>query len=327
MTSAAGYASDNVLGMQSSLQPGGPAAAVTAEMTWVLVTGAGVVFGIVMLCIAAALWHRQRAPATGTDHAARRWIIGAGVVFPLLVLVPLLFYATARTDALTPPRQVPGADELVITVEARLWWWRVTYRNPSLGRDVITANQIHLPTGRAVTLALVSEDVIHSFWVPALAGKVDMMPGKVHHLRLQADRPGIYRGQCAEFCGEQHARMAIHVVAQSPDEFERWLRAQAEPAEPPRGADALRGLAVFSERRCNACHSVLGLGPTAVIGPDLTHVASRLHLGAGTLPFSRDALASWIANPQHAKPGVRMPSYALDPASLQALVSFLEQLR
>jgi cytochrome c oxidase subunit 2 len=321
--------SGKVQGLQSSLQPGGPAAETTAEMTWVLVVGAGVVFGIVLLCIAAALRHRPRAAAADPGRAARWWIVGAGVVFPVLVLVPLLIYATARSDALTPPRLATGAEDLVITVQARLWWWRVTYRDPSLAHEVITANQINLPTGRAVTLALVSDDVIHSFWVPALAGKVDMVPGKVHHLRLQADRAGVYRGQCAEFCGEQHARMAIHVVAQAPDDFARWLQAQAAPAAAPSAPDAVRGLAVFTERRCSACHSVLGLGlgPEATLGPDLTHVASRLHLGAGTLPFSRASLADWIADPQHAKPGARMPSYALDPASMQALVSFLEQLR
>jgi len=321
--------SNNVLGMQSSLRPGGPAAEVTTEMTWVLAIGAGVVFGVVLLCIAAALRHRHRAPAVDSGRAERWWIVGAGVVFPLLVLVPLLLYATARTDALTPPRLATGADELVITVQARLWWWRVTYRDPLIGHEVITANQINLPTGRAVRLALVSDDVIHSFWVPALAGKVDMVPGKVHHLWLQADRAGVYRGQCAEFCGEQHARMAIHVVAQSPDDFARWLQAQAAPAAAPSGPDAVRGLAIFTERRCSACHSVLGLGagPVATLGPDLTHLASRLHLGAGTLPFNRASLADWIADPQHAKPGVRMPSYALDAASMQALVSFLEQLR
>lgn len=313
--------------IQSSLHPGGPAAEVTAEMTWVLAIGAGVVFVIVLLCIAAALRHRHRMPAAGTDRSTRWWIGGAGVVFPVLVLVPLLLYAVARTDALTPPRQASGADELVITVQARLWWWRVTYSDPSLGGEVVTANQIHLPTGRAVTLALVSDDVIHSFWVPALAGKVDMVPGKVHHLRLQADRPGVYRGQCAEFCGEQHARMAIHVVAQAPDDFARWLQAQAAPAVVPTEPVATHGLAVFTERRCSACHSVLGLGPVATIGPDLTHLASRLHLGAGTLPFGREALVGWIADPQHAKPGVRMPSYPLDESSMQALVGFLEQLR
>ncbi len=317
----------NLSGIQSMLRPGGPAAAVTTEMTWVLSIGAGVVFGVVLLCIAAALWRRDRAPAGDADRATRWWIGGAGVVFPLLVLVPLLIYAAARTDALTPPRLATGADDLVITVQARLWWWRISYRDPSLGHEVVTANQINLPTGRAVTLALVSDDVIHSFWVPALAGKVDMVPGKVHHLRLQADRAGVYRGQCAEFCGEQHARMAIHVVAQAPDDFARWLQAQAAPAAPPDGPDAARGLAVFTDRRCSACHSVLGLGPVATAGPDLTHVASRLQLGAGTLPFSRASLVDWITDPQHAKPGARMPSYALDPASMQALVTFLEQLR
>lgn len=321
---------------QSPLRPAGPVAEGIAQMSWVLIAGASAVFLIVMLCVAAALWRRRAGPGTQpappTDTAAARratrwWIVGAGTVFPLLVLVPLLLYAYTRTQALTLPQRGEG---LVITVEAELWWWRIRYRDAAGGLEVVSANQIHLPVGRPVTLALLSDNVIHSFWVPALAGKVDMVPGRLHHLRLQASQPGVFRGQCAEFCGAQHARMALHVVAQPPEDFDRWLRAQAAPANTPRGGLALRGLAVFNERRCNACHSVRGLdtgAPGATLGPDLTHLAGRLHLGAGTLPFNGATLAAWIADPQHAKPGVRMPSYPLDAASMQALVAFLEQLR
>jgi cytochrome c oxidase subunit 2 len=147
-------------------------------------------------------------------------------------------------------------------------------------------------------------------------------------LRVQADRAGVYRGQCAEFCGEQHARMALHVVAQSPDEFERWLQGQNRPAEPPRGPVAQRGAQVFAEQRCTACHTVRGVGPPASIGPDLTHVGSRLHLAAGTLPMGAASLREWIAHPQRSKPGARMPSYErLDDGDLHALAVFLAQLQ
>jgi cytochrome c oxidase subunit 2 len=170
--------------------------------------------------------------------------------------------------------------------------------------------------------------VIHSLWVPALAGKVDMLPGRVHQLRVLADVAGVFRGQCAEFCGEQHARMALQVVALPPAEYERWLDAQARPAASPVDPLAQRGLAVYESARCAACHDIRGLVPGAALGPDLTHVGSRLTIGAGTLANDRDALARWVHRPQAVKPGVRMPSYDhLDEASLQALAAFLEQLR
>lgn len=296
-----------------------------AEMAWVLIVGGGVVFCFVMAALVWAL-RRRRAASTGDDRAATAWwIVGAGVVLPLLVLGSLLVYTVWRTNELTPAR---APQEPIISVIAHLWWWEVRYRDPTRGIDVALANEIHLPVGRAVTLGLTSDDVIHSFWVPALAGKIDMLPGRVHQLRVQADQPGVYRGQCAEFCGEQHARMALHVVAHAPEEFERWLQAQNRPAEAPREALAQRGAQVFAEQRCPVCHTVRGLGPVASIGPDLTHLGSRLHLAAGSVPMSVAALRNWVAHPQVVKPGTRMPSYdRLDADSLDALAAFLEQLK
>ena len=308
------------------LQPAGPVAAAIAQMSWVLIIGATSLFCIVMLTLLAALRHPGARNVEINDNTSkRRWIIGAGFVFPLLVLSALLVYAAQQTNALTPPRE---AGEPVISVTGHMWWWEVHYRDPARGLDVVLANEVHLPVGRAVTLGLNSADVIHSFWVPALAGKADMLPGRVHQLRLQADRVGIFRGQCAEFCGTQHARMALHVVAHEPAGFERWLQAQAQAAQPPREPLAQRGAQVFAEQRCDACHSVRGLGPSASGGPDLTHVASRLHLAAGTLPMNQAALHDWLSDPQRSKPGVRMPSYQrLDADSMAALTAFLVQLR
>ncbi|HEY6133226.1 MAG TPA: cytochrome c oxidase subunit II [Rubrivivax sp.] len=295
-----------------------------AEMAWVLIIGAGVVFCLVMFALMWALRHR-RPPAGDDRTAATWWIVGGGLVLPLLVLSALLVYTVWRTNQLTPAR-LPR--EPIISVVAHMWWWEVRYREPARGIDVVLANEIHLPVGRAVTLGLASADVIHSFWVPALAGKIDMLPERVHQLRVQADRPGVYRGQCAEFCGEQHARMALHVVAQAPEAFERWLQAQNRPAEAPHEPAARRGAQVFAEQRCSVCHTVRGLWPAASIGPDLTHVGSRLHLAAGTLPMDTASLRHWIAHPQASKPGVRMPSYErLDAESLGALAAFLEQLK
>lgn len=312
------------------LQPAGPVARTIAEMAWVLFVGGGVVFLLVMILLAMALRRRRRVAAVQGDRAGKLgWIVGAGFVFPVVVLSALLAYAVWRTQGLAPPHSAHGPGQgLIISITAHQWWWEVRYQDPASGLDVVLANQIHLPLGRVVILGLNSQDVIHSFWVPALAGKVDMVPGRVHQLRLQADRLGIFRGQCAEFCGEQHARMAVHVVVQSPDVFERWLAAQARPAQAPRDASALRGAQVFAEQRCSACHSVRGLGPISAIGPDLTHIGSRLHLAAGTLPMSAASLHAWVANPQHIKSGARMPSYArLDDASLTALAVFMAQLQ
>lgn len=324
------------------LQPAGPVAQTIAEMAWVLFIGGGLVFAVVMAALVWALRHRRAS----SDEIRRErgrwgWIVGAGLVFPVGVLSALLVYAVWRAPGLMPPRgpQDPAhapTPELIISVTGHLWWWEVRYRDPASGRDVVLANEIHLPVGRAVTLGLGSADVIHSFWVPALAGKADMVPGRVHQLRLQADRPGVYRGQCAEFCGEQHARMALHVVVQTPEAFDHWLAAQARPAQAPLDGLARRGAQVFAEQRCGACHSLRGLEPataststsTSARGPDLTHVGSRLHLAAGTLPMGAAALRDWVANPQHSKPGARMPSYErLDDASLSALLAFLAQLQ
>jgi cytochrome c oxidase subunit II len=216
----------------------------------------------------------------------------------------------------------------VVGVTARLWWWEMHYRDPASGTAFTLANELHLPQGQAVTLGLSSADVIHSFWVPALAGKVDMVPGRVHQLRLQADQAGVFRGQCAEFCGEQHARMALHVRVRPAAEHAAWLAAQAAPAQLPADALARQGLQVYATLRCAACHDLRGLAPGTRIGPDLTHVGSRLHLGAGSVRNGHAGLQRWLADNQHVKPGVRMPSYAqLDAASMAALVEFLAGLR
>jgi cytochrome c oxidase subunit 2 len=309
------------------LAPAGPVAQAIADMAWVLIVGSCVVFCGVMAALAWTLLRRRDAATSSNDDRAAPlwWIVGGGLALPLCMLTALLVYTVWRTNELTPVR-VPK--EQVISLTAHLWWWEVRYRDPAAGIDVVLANEIHVPTGRAVTIGLASADVIHSFWVPQLAGKVDMLPGRVHQLRLQADRPGTYRGQCAEFCGEQHARMALHVVAHAPDDFERWLKAQARSASPPRGPDAQRGAQIFAQQRCTACHTVRGLGPVATIGPDLTHVGSRLQLGAGSLPMTAASLRDWIAHPQRSKPGVRMPSYErLDDDALNSLAAFLVQLQ
>jgi cytochrome c oxidase subunit 2 len=288
------------------------------ELGWVLLAVCGLVFAGVVLLLARALGRTPRRPPD-----ALRWVVGGGVVLPLLVLGLLLGYAVARTRTLVEP----GGAGVVVTVIGHPWWWELHYRDPDGGATIVLANELHLPAGRDVVLGLTASDVIHSFWVPALGGKRDLLPGRTDPWRVRIDRPGRWRGQCAEFCGEQHARMALQVVAHEPARFEAWLRAQARPAVASAEPLAQRGRVLFAERRCGACHTVRGSGEVGSGGPDLTHLASRSHLAAGTLPMSAESLASWIADPQRHKPGARMPGSALAPADLQALAAYLLTLR
>jgi cytochrome c oxidase subunit 2 len=214
-----------------------------------------------------------------------------------------------------------------IEVSGEMWWWRVTYTDGS-GRGLESANELHLPVGEPVTLALTTADVIHSFWAPHLAGKLDMIPGRVNELTVTATVPGITRGQCAEFCGGAHAFMAFHVVAQPPDEFAAWLENEAAPALPPASERQLRGQALFLGSGCGGCHYVRGVTGPSGIGPDLTHVGSRRSLAAATLPNTAEAIAAFISDNQHIKPENRMPAYGIfTDAELQDLAAYLEGLR
>lgn len=307
--------------LQSALHPAGPDAAIIHNLSWLLIIGASVILLGMMLLLALAL----RRKKTGTPVRPLRWLVGGGVVLPLVVLTALLAWSTLRSAHLTRPS---SQHAVKIAVTAKMWWWEVRYTDPAGGPDIVLANEIRLPAGQSVYLGLSSTDVIHSFWVPALAGKVDMLPGRLHGMTVRADTPGIYRGQCAEYCGEQHARMALHVVVQTPEEFSAWLANQSKAAATPTGALALRGRDAFVSRRCVACHAVRGVADEATLGPDLTHVGSRLYLGAGTLRNSPGAMAGWIADPHASKPGVRMPAAGdLDSATLAALTAYLEQLQ
>jgi cytochrome c oxidase subunit 2 len=296
-----------------------------AEMTFVLIAGAALVFTGVMWLLAVVVWRRRARPLTRRQAAA--WVLGGGVLLPAVVLSALLAYATVRSGALADTQRARG--DMVVGITAHMWWWEVRYRERASGREVVLANEVRLPVGRAASFGLSTADVIHSFWVPQLAGKVDMVPGRVHQLRVRVDEAGSFRGQCAEYCGEQHARMALPVVAMPPDEFDRWLLAQSQPAQPPRSERARRGRQLFEQQRCNACHAVRGLveaGPGQ--GPDLTHVGSRLALGAGTLDLRHENLVRWVGDVQVVKPGARMPSFdRLDRESLEALAAFLGELR
>jgi cytochrome c oxidase subunit 2 len=305
--------------LQSVLHPAGPDAAIIGQFAWVMFGAGVVILAAVMVLLAMGLrgGPRQVRPM--------RWIAGLGVAFPVLVLTVLLGWSTWQSAKLTAQS---SQQSLAISVTAKMWWWEVRYTDKASGREIVTANEIHIPTGRPVYLGLTTSDVIHSFWVPALGGKKDMVPGRVTGLTLHADKPGIYRGQCAEYCGEQHARMALHVVAQTPAQFEAWLARQVAPAAPPTDAILARGRQAFLDQRCSACHTIRGVGGESRAGPDLTHVGSRLHIAAGTLRNHRGSMADWIADPQRIKPGARMPAAAdIDADTLHALATYLEHLQ
>jgi cytochrome c oxidase subunit 2 len=248
------------------------------------------------------------------------------VVLPVVLLGALLVLTliVMRDHTLVAEQ---SKEELTVEVTGVQWWWDVRYRPVGGGTPVSSANEIHIPVGRPVRIVLRSRDVIHSFWVPQLQGKLDLVPGNETVTWIQADSAGVFRGQCAEFCGAQHAHMAFMVVAVPPDEFDAWLEHQRRPAPEPTDSVTLRGRAVLERTACAMCHTVRGTGARASTGPDLTHLASRRTLAAGTLPNTPGHLAGWIGDPQGIKPGNHMPRVPLSGPDLQALLAYLGTLR
>lgn len=294
-------------------------ARVISDLSWMLVIGSVLLLLLVMVLLVRA--------ARGGSHPlnAQRWLIGGGIVLPVIVLTVLLAKGLRIGAALTHAPEVRG---LEVEVIARRWWWEFRYRDPAGAGLVVLANELHLPVDCVAVLKLMSEDVIHSFWVPALAGKVDLIPGRTNELVIHASRPGRFRGQCAEYCGTQHANMALEVVVQEPEAFRQWLLVQSQPARVPRDALALRGRAVFLDSGCAACHTIRGTAAAGRLGPDLTHMAGRRMLAAATLPNAPDELLAWLRDAQHAKPGNLMPGMPhLAEADLRALVHYLAELQ
>jgi cytochrome c oxidase subunit 2 len=308
-------------GVQTPLDPFGDAAARIAILSWVLFLGGAAIFLLVMALLACALF----APARWRGALrGRRFVVGGGIVFPAVTLAVLLGWSLGVSRALVIPRE---AEPLRIEVIGRQFWWEVRY--PDAGEGAVTANEIRLPVGREVELLLSSGDVIHSLWIPNLHGKMDMIPGRVNRQRFTAHRTGVLRGQCTEFCGLQHAFMALAVVVQEPAEFEAWLARQREPVPEPADAREARGMRVFGEAGCGACHAVRGTPWQGRIAPDLSRIGSRLTLAAGALENHQGTLAGWIAGAQDIKPGNHMPAYgrALQGEDLLAVAAWLAALR
>jgi len=326
-------------GPRSALHPAGADAERIAALAWWLFGAAALVWIAVMgIALYAQFARRPRDP----EPAARLLVVGGGVVFPVVVLAVLLGYGLWLMPRLNAPAP-PGA--VTVEVSGEQWWWRVRYLPPAdaqpgtgaapaatardtADRTVELANELHLPVGERTQLRLVSGDVIHSFWVPALAGKMDMIPGRANQLVLEPTRTGEFPGACAEYCGTAHAQMGFVVVVEPRPAFERWLAAQRAPAPPPATPLAERGHEVFIASGCGACHRVRGTAAEGTIGPDLTHVGSRRTLAGGALRNGPEALRRWVGHPRGVKPGVLMPAFGLLPdADLTALAAYLEGLR
>lgn len=313
-------------GEQSALAPAGRGSEQIAELWWWMVSGATVIWLIVTGLLLYAIYGHPPE----NRRQAGMLIIGGGVVVPTVVLAVLLTFGLSLLPDLVAP--APN-DALEIHVTGEQWWWRNHYTHfPSIGtaettEPIAVANEIHLPVGEVVEFRLTSADVIHAFWIPALGGKVDMIPGRTNRLRLEPTRTGVFRGVCAEYCGASHALMAFVVVVEEKHEFEEWLRRQAMPAQTPISALAKRGRDVFQSYGCGACHTVRGTSADGVVGPDLTHVGGRQSLAAGTLVCEPSNLQRWLKHPDVIKPDVLMPAFDMLPnEDLEALAAYLDGL-
>lgn len=302
------------------LDPAGPYAGSIATLSWILFAMAAVVMIVVLGALYLALFGR-RPVQSKLGGKTVIWL--GGVAFPAVVLTILLVYGLSLTRHLSSP--VNGS-ELRVRITGEMWWWRVAYLDQR-GREVIQdANELHIPTGRPIVLELESADVIHSFWVPRLSGKLDMIPGRRNMLRIQADAPGIFGGQCAEFCGGPHALMGFSVIAHEPARFARLIQARmAREQEPPASGVGGRGAQLFETAGCAACHRIAGTGANGLAGPDLTYIGTRRTLGAGILPNNRGAMMGWIGNSQAIKLNNKMPPYTvLSAEQLTELAIYLE---
>ena len=308
--------------LQSALHPAGPGAASISSLWWLMFWTCTIVYVLVMLALVFAVRRRSGTEAP-SERTLLRSVAGASAA-TIVILFGLLFASVVTGRAIG---SLGSAEGLVVNVTGNQWWWDLEYHNPDPSLRVRTANELHIPVGRQVRMQLKSNDVIHSFWVPNLHGKMDLIPGRQTVLWLQADTPGVYRGQCAEYCGLQHAHMAFSVIAESPDAFERWLTAQRATAAPPVTPEQQRGLDVVERGPCAMCHTVRGTAAGGRTAPDLTHLATRSTIAAGTAANTRGYLAGWIVDPQHLKPGAKMPATGLSAEELQAVLAYLETLK
>ena len=307
-------------GSPSMLDPKGPEAHRIAGVWWLMFGLATAVYVIVAgFIIVAMLRGRRTASGKGSRISDGHFIWIGGIIVPAVILLVL---AVATVDSSNHLRAAER-DPLRIEVVGKRWWWAVDY----LDQHFTTANEVHVPVGRPIELGLDSDNVVHSFWVPQLGGKVDLIPGQHNVWRFKADRVGTYRGTCAEYCGIQHAKMSFLVVAQTPASFDTWALRRENPPSVPAGQLEANGEQVFVRAPCAGCHTVRGTSAQGTIGPDLTDFGSRSTIGSATVPNSPGYLGGWIVDAQTIKPGALMPPISLEPRDTQALIAYLESLK
>jgi cytochrome c oxidase subunit 2 len=311
----------------SALDTAGAEGTAITRLAWFLIILGTVVFVIVVGVLIAGLLQERKGVAHDVDLTPRgsAFVMVGGAIIPTLILA-LVFIMSVRAGVPAFTRN----DARTFRITGHQWWWDVEYIDSSPSRRFHTANELHVPIGESIRVLAESRDVIHSFWIPQLQGKTDLIPGTTNVFWIRALRPGTYRGQCAEYCGLQHSLMAFTIIAESPARFRAWLAGQEEPARdsPPSDSMTFAGRTIFANATCATCHSVRGTNARGQVGPDLTHVGSRLTLAAGTLPNTLAAMQAWITNAQSLKPGALMPSMPVyDGPSLRALAAYLMNLR
>lgn len=308
----------------------GPAADPITSLGWGMTAMCSAVVVVIGSLLMGAIWGRASRfggedlsqLAIVRSEGGMKWVyVGVGV--STIILFAMMTWTLITLDAVAGPSSEPA---FTIEVRGHQWWWEARYIGQSADQTFTTANELHVPVGRPVRLELLSDDVIHSFWIPALAGKTDVIPGQTNVAWLEAAKPGIYRGQCTEYCGEQHAQMAMYVIADPLAQFQSWWDAQLASAAEPNSDALMRGEAIVMAR-CGICHAIRGTSAGGILGPDLTHLMSRRTIAAGTLPNDRENLSHWISHAQTVKPGNRMPTLAPPPAELAAAAAYLQTLQ
>jgi cytochrome c oxidase subunit 2 len=315
-------------GWQSALDVHGASAISIKDLILLIVVVCSVVWTMVMIALIFALWRkrgRQERPLNVNPGTERRMTISVLLAVAATVIIISAF--TVLSFFVTRGLNVAGNEDLTIKVRGLQWWWGIEYFGSAADQRFETANEIHIPVGRNVRLQLEGIDVIHSFWVPSLAGKQDLVPGHPNELIIRAERAGVYRGQCAEFCGLQHAHMAFFVIAEEQSAFDEWVRSQRQDALAAPDEEVISGREAFMAKQCAACHTIRGTSAIGTSGPDLTHVGGRKYIAAGLLETTRGSLAAWIADPQTLKPGNNMPMVPLNAEELRSISAYLASLK
>jgi cytochrome c oxidase subunit 2 len=315
-------------GWQSALDPHSSQAAHLAGLFWFFTLVCGLILLAVTVALGIVLLRRRPSDESAPDEERQPQLRRKTIVVTALVLISVVILTVFGFSSFYTTRNFAWANThtLTLKVTAQQWWWQVEYQNEDVSQIVTTANEIHIPVGRPVTLELDAADVIHSFWVPNLMGKQDMIPGRKNFITIQADRPGLYRGQCAEFCGLEHAKMAFLVFAEPQEKFDAWRRHQQEEAKLPGAPQRKRGMDLFVLGPCASCHAIAGTDAGGQTGPDLTHFGGRATIAAGLLHNTPENLDRWLADPQEVKPGANMPKVPLSASDRAALVAYLEGL-